>query len=431
MRLFGYEFSLGAKSSGDSISIDTLIRRLEALYETASGVAVTPESCMQSPTVQAIVTAVSRRVASMPVHVYSKKTGTNGRTYKEALPNHPVARLLARPNEWQTPTSYWLDATSWLMRYGNFVAYKSRGQTGPIRALLPLVPSAVDMVQDDTSLEVTYRVRKANGRIDDYAIEKMHHARGAARNGLWGDSTVMDIRDAIALEIAAERMGASFIGNGAMPSLVFKYAAGSAGHRSDEERKRFLDSFHSAYSGKGRFKAMLLPKGIETDKPVEADYEKAQVIETRAYQRTVIAGAFGVPPHLVGDLTKMTFGNVEQQSLDFVNSVVLPYCRVFESAMERDLLTREDRINGVIIRFNLDAVLRGDFKSRQEGLKIQREAGVISPNDWREHENMNPIAPEDGGDTYWQQGPSGQNGAAAGEDAGGTDSEADDADAAA
>jgi phage portal protein BeeE len=84
---------------------------------------------------------------------------------------------------------------------------------------------------------------------------------------------------------------------------------------------------------------------------------------------------------------------------------------MMEEAMERDLLTADDRTQGVVIRFNVDAALRADFKSRQEGLRIQREAGVISPNDWREREGMNPIDAEQGGDTYWQQGPSGQTGA--------------------
>ena len=91
-----------------------------------------------------------------------------------------------------------------------------------------------------------------------------------------------------------------------------------------------------------------------------------------------------------------------------VINVVLPYVRIFEAAMERSLLTDEDRRNGVIIRFNVDAALRGDFLSRQQGLKIQREAGVINANDWRQHEGLNPISEEDGGEEFWRQGPSGQ-----------------------
>ena len=89
-------------------------------------------------------------------------------------------------------------------------------------------------------------------------------------------------------------------------------------------------------------------------------------------------------------------------------NVVLPYVRIFEAAMERDLLTDDDRAGGIVIRFNLDGALRGDFKSRMEGLKIQREMGVINANEWREEEGRNPISDKDGGETYWTKGPSGQ-----------------------
>ena len=144
-----------------------------------------------------------------------------------------------------------------------------------------------------------------------------------------------------------------------------------------------------------------------TRDPIALDNDKAQFLETRKYQRTVIAGIFGVPPQFVGDLERATFNNAEQQSLDFVQNVILPDVRVFEAAMERDLLTDDDRSGGVVIRFNLDAALRGDYLSRQQGLKIQREAGVINPNEWREQEGMNP-RPDAGGEGYWDQGPSGQ-----------------------
>jgi hypothetical protein len=98
-----------------------------------------------------------------------------------------------------------------------------------------------------------------------------------------------------------------------------------------------------------------------------------------------------VPPHIAGDLERATFNNIEQQSLDIQISVILPYAMMFEAALERDLLTEDDRKNGVCIRFNMDAALRGDFKSRQDGLAIQRQWGIISANEWREREYMNPI----------------------------------------
>jgi HK97 family phage portal protein len=168
-----------------------------------------------------------------------------------------------------------------------------------------------------------------------------------------------------------------------------------------------VDDFKKAFGGAKRFNAMLVPKGIEVRDPITVENDKAQFNESRKLQRTVIAGALGVPPHLVGDLDRATFNNVEQQDKDFTLNVIMPVVKSFESAFERDLLTEKDREDGIIIRFNMDSTLRADFKSRQEGLKIQREMGVINPDEWRELEGKNP-RPDDGGEEYWDQGPSGQ-----------------------
>jgi len=402
MNIFGLEISR------KSISIDTLIQRLEAVYATVSGISVTPENCMESPTVQAIVTGVSRAIAVRPVHIYRKRTEqtpSGPREVKEKEPKHPVALLLNKPNGWQTSNDYWLDATSRLLRYGNYFAFKGRPATGPIRSLIPLDPSGVT-VEQDAEWNLNYKVIGSQGKQTEYPSSRIHHVRSAARNGFKGDSPVIDVREAIAFEIAAEKFGGQFFGAGTQPGVIFKYQDGFQGHRTMEERIKFLSEFEDRYRDRGRFKAMFLPKGIELGQtPEMPGNDSSQLVESRAHQRTVIAGAFGVPPHMVGDLSKGTYNNVEQQSLAFVQNCVLPYVRMFEAAMERDLLTDEDRNGGVIIRFNLEGALRADFKTRQEGLKIQREMGVISPNEWREVEGMNP---REDGDEYFEQGPSGQ-----------------------
>lgn len=401
MNLFG--FTIGRKSA----SLDDILRRLEAAFESASGVVVTPENCEESPTVQAIVNAISMHIVTLPVHVMQKKAG-GGRISKELLPSHPVAKLLARPNEWQTSANYWSDLASVLVRYGRYFAVKARGVTGPIRSLIPVVPSAVQLRQDFETATVTARVTSAGGAQREYRYEQLHHVRGRAADFLTGDSPVMRCREAIGLEIAAQRFGAEFFGNGAMPGMVFKAVA----RMDKQQREDFIRTFEAGYGKNKRFRALVLPMGMESVDPIKVENDKAQFLETRKLQRNVIAGAFGVPPHLVGDLERGTFSNIEHQSQEFTQKVVLPYVQMIEDAMERDLLTDDDRRGGVVIRFNMDASLRADFKSRQEGLKIQRESGVISPNDWREREGMNPIPAEQGGDTYWQQGPSGQNGEA-------------------
>lgn len=403
MNLFGLQITLAKK---EGVNIDVILRRLEAAFETSSGVRVTPSNVMTSPTVHALVTAISRRISTLPVHVMQRSV-SDGKVTKKKLPNHPVAKLLRRPNEWQTQSSYWLDSTSSLIRYGNFYAFKARGSTGPIRALNPLHAGSTDVVQND-DLSLTYKTTLEGGKFVEFPSSKIHHVRGPARNYVKGDSPVMDVSETIALEIAAESFGATFFGNGAMPALIFKFVEGFQGFRTDEERRQFVDDFQASYGKKGRFRALLMPNGIEVDDPVGIDNDKAQFLETRKLQRSIIAGAFGVPPHLVGDLERGTFSNIEHQSLEFIQAVVLPYCRAFETAMERDLLTDEDRRDDIIIRFNLDGALRGDFKSRQEGHAIMRLNGVINANEWRKNESLNPIKSEDGGDEYWRQGPSGQ-----------------------
>lgn len=395
-------FSSSASSTPEAktdMSLDQWIQRLEATYRTVSNIAVTPDTCMQSPTVNAIVTAVSRRLSVSPVRVMRRTYGSGGREKKELLPSHPVTRLLGKPNSFQSRANYWLDAGSVLMRWGRFYAFKAQGNTGPIRRLIPLSPGAVTVEQDDETLDHFYRAKLVSGSQREIPANEMHHARGAARDFLTGDSPVIDVRESIALEIAMERFGASFFGNGAMPLLIFKLMQGFSGYKTKEEETTFLQSVKDVLGNGKQHSSFMLPKGMDvTD--IKPDNEKSQFIEARKYQRTVIAGAFGVPPHFVGDLERATFNNVEQQDTDFIINVVMPQAQVFESAMERDLLTDDDRRDGVIIRFNLDAVQRADFKTRQEGMQIKRQNGVINANDWREAENMNPISDDDGGEDF-------------------------------
>lgn len=400
-----------SKKSSNTLSIDEVIRRLELAYTTASGVAVTPENCDTSPTVKAVFTAIQRRFALLTPHVY-KQTVIDGKTSKQLQTNHSVERLLSSPNPYQSTANYWSDAVVQYLRYGNYYAFIERGLAGPIRRLLPLQASSVEPVQDPETWEVTYKVtaKMSTGTSGQYRIvpfRLMHHVRDTSRDFLKGDSIPVDLREAIALEIAAERMGSSLFGNNAQPGLVFEYDTGSQGHKTDTERASFLRDIQDAYSGKGRFKAMLLPKGIKLGTNVAVDNDKAQFLELRQYQRTVIAGAFGVPPHLVGDLSKGTYNNVEQQGIEFNTHVILPIVSVFEKALERDLLTDNDRANGLIIRFNPNAVLRGDFKTQVDALAVLRQNGAVDPNEMREYLGMNPRE-EPEADMLFVTGPSGQ-----------------------
>ena len=375
-----------------------VLRRLIASQSGVLSGTVSPENCMRSPTVMAIVTAVSRRMAVTPCHVYEKTFDEKtGKERKRAQPGHSVSRLLRRPNSWQSNYEFWQDATSTMLRWGRFHAYKQRSSTGPILELIPLNPRAVQLEQE-SDFSIKYRVQLQGGQTAVYEQREIFSARGAARDFVCGDSPIEDVKTTVALEILSEQFGANFFQNGALPLLIFSYMEGSDGFETEEQEKQFLDDMKEAFGGNNMLTTALLPKGINKPEPIHLDLQGMQMIESRKYQRTVIAGAFGVPPHLVGDLERGTFNNVEQQDKDFTQNVVLPVAKAFEAAMERDLLTPQDRNDGLVIRFNLDSILRASFKDRQEGLRIQREMGIISADEWREIEGRNPRDDEYGDD---------------------------------
>lgn len=383
----------GAETERKDASFETVLRLLAAQMGIAGS--VTPDTCMRSPTVHAIVTAISRRLASTPVHVYETST-RKGREVKEKLPDHPIAQLLRRPNEWQDEVDYWQDAASTYVRHGRFIAKIGRGATGPIRRLYPVNPSSVEIKQDRNTLAVTFKSGE-----QEWDFDKVHYARGPARDFLRGDSPVKDVATTIGLEIAAEEYGQSFFNNGAVPLLMFQYAQGFRGFKTPEEEKKFVELFQEALSGNKRHRAFLVPLGIQANDPVKIENDKAQFLETRQLQRNVIAGAFGIPPYHVGDLTSGKYDNIEQQSGDFTLNVIMPVVRSFEAAMERDFLTSADRNAGLKIRFNLDAELRASFMERQQGQQIQLQNGVINRNDWREREGLPPRS-DPGGEEYPQ-----------------------------
>ena len=380
---------------------EDVLRRLVLAQSGSLGSFVNPDSCMKSPTVHAIVTAISRRLAITPVHVY-QKSEVDGKDTKQKLGNHPIEKLLRMPNQWQSSYDFWQDAGSTIVRHGRFYSYKS-GFGGSRKELLPLDPKVVEPKQDEKTWQVTYKVTTTGDQHQEYKPSQMFAARGPARDFLKGDSTVTDVNVAIGLEILAETFGANFFKNGALPLMIFKYAEGSAGFETKEQEEQFLADVKEAFGGSNQLSSMLVPKGIDMPDTLSMEHDKAQFLETRQYQRTVIAGAFGVPPHLTGDLSRGTFNNVEQQDKDFTLNVILPYVRCFESSMERDLLSEGERDDGIVIRFNMDADLRASFKERQEGLQIQRSNGIISANEWREMEGKNPRT-DDEGDDYLHPG---------------------------
>jgi len=230
-----------------------------------------------------------------------------------------------------------------------------------------------------------------NGTVNLKQSEVLH-IPGLGFDGLVGYSPIAMAKNAIGLSIATEEYGAKFFANGATPGGILEYP----GTVKDPDRVR--ESWNKGFNGKNSHKVAILEEGMKYT-PISISPNEAQFLETRKFQIDEIARIFRVPPHMVGDLEKSSFSNIEQQSLEFVKYTLEPWLMRWEQSINRALLSREEK-NTFFVKFNVDGLLRGDYQSRMNGYATARQNGWMSANDIRELENLDLIPAEDGGDLY-------------------------------
>ena len=219
------------------------------------------------------------------------------------------------------------------------------------------------------------------------------HIPGLGFDGLVGYSPIAMAKNAIGMAISCEEYGAKFFANGAAPGGVLEHP----GTIKDPQRVR--ESWQSTFGGSGNAnKIAVLEEGMKYT-PIGISPEQAQFLETRKFQINEIARIFRVPPHMVGDLEKSSFSNIEQQSLEFVKYTLDPWVIRWEQSIQRTLLSKDEK-TAYFVKFNLEGLLRGDYQSRMNGYAIGRQNGWMSANDIRELENLDRIPAEDGGDLY-------------------------------
>ena len=221
----------------------------------------------------------------------------------------------------------------------------------------------------------------------------MLHIPGLGFDGLVGYSPIAMAKNAIGMAIACEEYGAKFFANGATPGGILEHP----GTIKDPQRVR--ESWQSTFGGSGNAnKVAVLEEGMKYT-PISISPEQAQFLETRKFQINEIARIFRIPPHMVGDLEKSSFSNIEQQSLEFVKYTLEPWLVRWEQSMIRTLVSHSEKA-AYFIKFNVDGLLRGDYQSRMNGYAIGRQNGWMSANDIRELENLDRIPAEEGGDLY-------------------------------
>lgn len=364
---------------------------------TTSGKSVNEFTAMQTTAVYACVRILAEAIASLPLHIYRYTDGGG----KERVFDHPLYHLLHdEPNTEMTSFVFRETLMNHLLIFGNAYAQIIRDGAGRVVALYPLLPNKMDVWRDGKGeLYYTYtRSTDENPNFRGYGEvtlrgEDVLHIPGLGFDGLMGYSPIAMARNAVGMTIACEEYGASFFANGANPGGVLEHP----GVLKDPAKVR--ESWQSVYGGsKNAGKVAVLEEGMKYQQ-IGIPPEEAQFLETRKFQINEIARLYRIPPHMVGDLEKSSFSNIEQQSLEFVKYTLDPWVIRWEQSLMRSLLLPEEK-KEYFIKLNVDGLLRGDYASRMAGYATARQNGWMSANDIREMEDLNPIPDEEGGNLY-------------------------------
>ena len=363
---------------------------------STSGKAVTEHSAMQMTAVYACVRILSEAIAGLPLHLYRY----NDEGGKEKALDHPLYLLLHdEPNPEMSSFVFRETLMTHLLLWGNAYAQIIRNGKGEVVALYPLMPNRMTVDRDDKGqLYYSYQMSNSDAPTMPGGTVRLKpsdvlHVPGLGFDGLVGYSPIAMAKNAIGLAIATEEYGAKFFANGATPGGLLEYP----GTVKDPDRVR--ESWNRGFSGsQNAGKVAILEEGMKYT-PISIAPEQAQFLETRKFQINEIARIFRVPPHMVGDLEKSSFSNIEQQSLEFVKYTLDPWVVRWEQSIQRTLLTADEK-KRYFVKFNLEGLLRGDYQSRMNGYATARQNGWMSANDIRELENLDRIPPEEGGDLF-------------------------------
>ena len=367
---------------------------------STSGKYVNERTAMQMTAVYACVRILSEAIAGLPLHLYRY----NDEGGKEKAVDHTLYRLLHdEPNPEMTSFVFRETLMTHLLLWGNAYAQIIRNGKGEVIALYPLMPSRMTVDRDKYGqLYYQYQMSSEDAPTMKSGMvvldpSEVLHVPGLGFDGIVGYSPIAMAKNAIGMAIACEEYGAKFFANGAAPSGVLEYPT----TLNDPEKLR--NAWQTQFGGsENAGKTPVLENGLHYV-PIGIKPQEAQFLETRKFQIDEIARIFRIPPHMVGDLDKSSFSNIEQQSLEFVKYSLDPWVIRWEQSLSRALFSAEEK-KELFFKFNVEGLLRGDYASRMQGYATARQNGWMSANDIRELENLDRIPAEEGGDLYLVNG---------------------------
>lgn len=356
---------------------------------TYAGVAVTEETAMSYSAVYAAVRLLSWTTAMLPLLTYRRRPG-GGKDRATEMAIYPLLKEESNPE--MTAFDFRSTLMSHAVGRGNGYAEIEWSNAGVPLALWPLNPAKMEPTR--TKGELRYLYTLPDGTTANLPSWRIHHVRGLGNNGIIGFSPIRLAMQAIGLGLATEEYGSRLFSNGAKPGGLVKHP----GKLSDAAYERIKKSWNAEQQGlSNAHRTRILEEGMSFEN-IGVAPEEAQFLETRKFQINEIARWFNVPPHMIADLDKATFSNIEEMGIGFVIYSLGPWLTNVEQALQRDLLTPTEK-RTVFIEHLVDALLRGRIIERYQAYQTAIMSGIMSPNEARDRENMNPY---DGGDAFLQ-----------------------------
>ncbi|MEN6325798.1 MAG: phage portal protein [Syntrophomonas sp.] len=353
---------------------------------TYSGVKVDELSALRHMTVYSCVRVRSESFGSLPVSVYRRRK--TGKGQDEAW-DHPLYELIhSVPNTEMTSLTWRETMNGHLDLAGNCYSIITRNQRGQVIDIYPWDWRQVNPQRNKETGKLEYQVYD-RGKGDIYPADQIFHVPGLGFDGIQGYSVIQMAREGVALGLAISEFSGRFFGQGMNVGIVLQTDQTFKNPKEDAEFIR--EQFEERSSGLANsHRPMVLHGGLKVDR-IPMPLEDAQFVEQYKLNQAQICGLYRVPPHLIANLERATFSNIEHQGIEYVVFSMLPLITRFEQVMNWKLFSAAERQAGYFVKFNVDALLRGDYKSRQEGLAIQRQNGVINADEWRGMEDANPI----------------------------------------
>jgi HK97 family phage portal protein len=358
-----------------------LFRDLYGGRATKSGVSVSWETALNVTTWLACGRVIGEGIAQVPLKLYRE---ANGR--RMPATEHPLYEVLhRRPNEWQTSFDYREMLALHLVFTGGAFSYKNVTRSGGLRELVPFEPQWVK-VEHKHGVPATYTVTLPDGESKSFAASEIWHLRGPSWNSYVGLEPVKLAREALGLALATEETHAQFHHNGAKPSGVLSVE----GSLTPDQYKQLRAWIEKSIGSRNAGVPLIVDRAAKWTAQAMSGVD-AQHLETRKHQVEEICRALRVMPIMVGHADKTaTYASAEQMFLAHVVHTLSPWYERIEQSIDVNLLTKQERADGMYAKFVEEGLLRGSLKDTKDMLLGYVNGGLMTPNEGRAKLDLNP-----------------------------------------